>query len=122
MALFKSRHYHAVCLKMPDLPPLRSLTEISHTSACRGEEAVLSQSTPQSSAYLLKSFPIHNDTTRSTNVSLKQSASASASPAEKERCLSLLLRAIDLLCESWASTLLDQGRIGQACMDLVFTR
>lgn len=61
---------------------------------------------PESSrAYLLKSFPIHNDTTRSTNVSLKQSASASASPAEKERCLSLLLRAIDLLCESWASTL-----------------
>ncbi|PCG90843.1 Hypothetical protein PENO1_075490 [Penicillium occitanis (nom. inval.)] len=63
--------------------------------------------TPESArSYLLKSFTllIDNDEDTETSKSSKKRKSTD-SPAEKERCLGLLLQALDILFSSWASTL-----------------
>lgn len=63
--------------------------------------------TPESArSYLLKSFTIlkENDDDAETANSPKKKKSTD-SPAEKERCLGLLLQALDILFSSWASTL-----------------
>jgi len=55
-------------------------------------------------AYLLKSFTTYQEPgTEPLGGSVKKSTTPSL--AQKERCLGLLLRAIDIVCESWSSTL-----------------
>ena len=55
-------------------------------------------------AYLLKSFSL--DTSEDSNATKPPKKKTFAlSVLEKEKCLGALLRAIDLLCESWAATL-----------------
>jgi hypothetical protein len=63
--------------------------------------------TPESArSYLLKSFIIlkENEDDAETSNSPKKKKSTDP-PAEKERCLGLLLQALDILFSSWASTL-----------------
>lgn len=63
--------------------------------------------TPESArSYLLKSFTLlkEDDEDTETSSSPKKRKSTD-SPAEKERCLGLLLQALDILFSSWASTL-----------------
>ncbi|KKZ62638.1 hypothetical protein EMCG_03048 [[Emmonsia] crescens] len=58
----------------------------------------------QAREYLLKSFTLQKQT--DTNIGkAKKKISSSDSMSEREKCLALLLGAIDLLCQSWASVL-----------------
>jgi hypothetical protein len=54
-------------------------------------------------AYLLKSFTAYREP--GTEPSGGPGKKSAPSLAQKERCLELLLRAIDIVCESWSSTL-----------------
>lgn len=54
--------------------------------------------------YLMKAFALHKESNAGQNESPRKKSNA-ALAKEKEEAVGLVLRAIDLLCESWASTL-----------------
>lgn len=58
----------------------------------------------QAREYLLKSFTLQKQTDPNIGKA-KKKKSSSDSMSEREKCLALLLGAIDLLCQSWASVL-----------------
>ncbi|PGH17775.1 hypothetical protein AJ79_00916 [Helicocarpus griseus UAMH5409] len=99
--------------KMDDLPALWGLDledmkrSDARNSSTRQINSTLPIHRPESARdYLLKSFTIQKPTDSSTeNAKKKRSKSSSKSISEKETSLGLLLGAIDLLCQSWASVL-----------------
>ncbi|OAX84572.1 hypothetical protein ACJ72_01050 [Emergomyces africanus] len=55
--------------------------------------------------YLLKSFTLQEPTDMNIGKAKKKKKTSADSISEKEKCLALLLGAIDLVCQSWASVL-----------------
>lgn len=87
-----------------DLEALRKSNSHGLTSGRPAENSGLPIHTANSArVYLLKSFTNAPESSEASNTSKKKTFSQVVQ--EKANCLGLLLRAIDLLCESWASTL-----------------
>lgn len=87
-----------------DLEALRKSNDRVLTSGRPAETSGLPVHTAESAqAYLLKSFSDASKDSQPTATSKKKTFSQITQ--EKEKCLGLLLRSIDLLCKSWASTL-----------------
>lgn len=87
-----------------DLEALRKSNHHGLSSGRPAENNRLPIHTAESAReYLLKSFSKAPEDAESGNATKKKRFSQVVQ--EKEMCLGLLLRAIDLLCESWASTL-----------------
>jgi len=93
-------------LDLEALSKSSSKAEASNPARARGVQSASTANlpihTPQSArAYLLKSF----DSSPSAAQPSKKKVTASAKAAKKERNLGMLLQAIDLLYQSWISTL-----------------
>lgn len=92
-----------------DLEALRNTNKPTTQDFSRGQSStsILPIYRPESAQqYLLKSFSFHRaDHPHTTGESKKAAKQHSESQADKERCLGLLLGAIDEVCRSWASTL-----------------
>ncbi|OCK76662.1 hypothetical protein K432DRAFT_407980 [Lepidopterella palustris CBS 459.81] len=88
-----------------DLEALKSngpLTVASHGSSSNQLPIYTAQS---ARAYLLKSFEMASTTSNDTELSSTKKQSNAAKVAQKEHNLGLLLGALDLLFQSWSSTL-----------------
>lgn len=102
-----------------DMPPLwgldleawRKSTESQNSSKQAGGRSIttgLPIHTPEAArSYLLKSFMLAKDSETDASQTTSSSKKTTKAPisAEKENCLAMLLQAIDMLCDSWASTL-----------------
>ncbi|KAK2767817.1 hypothetical protein FQN54_003978 [Arachnomyces sp. PD_36] len=87
-----------------DLEALRKSNDHKKSSGRPAENTILPIHTPDSArTYLLKSFSNASEEPQVTKSSKSKTFSLAAQ--EKEKCLGILLHAIDLLCKSWASTL-----------------
>ncbi|KAL1968370.1 hypothetical protein VTN77DRAFT_1899 [Rasamsonia byssochlamydoides] len=96
-----------------DLDSLRKRSSERGPSSGYGNTTGLPIHTPESArAYLLKSFTIFQKQgaekgqhSPSASSPKKQKEKKTDPSSEKEKCLGLLLQAIDIVCRSWASTL-----------------
>jgi hypothetical protein len=87
-----------------DLEALRSSQGSGPSPATKGNTSLPIYTPNSAKSYLFKSFT--EAATETDNVSSKtKRKSVKQLEAEKETCLGQLLQAIDLLCQSWASTL-----------------
>ncbi|MCJ1358711.1 MAG: hypothetical protein MMC33_008711 [Icmadophila ericetorum] len=97
-----------------DLESLRSSNGSTASGSKYGSQN-LPIYTPQSArAYLLRSFDSISHKTETAQESSGKKKSAATKNIEKERNLALLLRALDLLYESWASYLKPEELDGRA--------